>query len=119
MADTIVQLREALDALVQHLPAGWAKNKAKDATITIMLDQELLAFKEPRQPWSVRKTRCVHCGEGCLNVDPNYLSFGVDGEGKCNKLIQDGDLWLCDAGHEKPFCCLGPGCSITCPVEYY
>ena len=88
----------------------------------ILVDQEMLAIKTPRQKALIKKTRCVQCGECCLDAADLRTPWGADDEGKCNALKRDRDKWICTAGLQKPFMCLtdplkgnAPGCSI----EYF
>ena len=89
-------------------------------TLMLLCNQELVAFKEPKKPWKIKKGRCIQCGECCLETPKKHTPFGSDDELKCNALYKDGDRWLCGAGSKKPFKCLAdpikanvPGCAIT------
>ena len=110
-------MKKEFNALVKALP-DWAKKR----TIMVLADQEMLAIKIPRQEALIKKTRCVQCGECCLDVPDRQTPWGSDEEGKCNALKKDRDKWICIAGLQKPFTCLtdplkgnAPGCSI----EYF
>ena len=78
--------------------------------------RELIAFI--KDGYLYKKTEsCSLCGECCMD-NPGTV-YGVDSEGKCNKLVQYGDTWECSAGSSAPFNCLSdpkegdyPICSI-------
>lgn len=94
---------------------------SKDDTLKLLCGQELVAFKEPKKEWKVKKVRCNLCGECCLNVEPNHVPFPID-DGKCSMLDTSGDEWKCMAGHKKPFACLGDPLKANspyCGIEYY
>jgi hypothetical protein len=96
----------------------WATNANQH--LKILSNQELVAFKEPGGDWEIKKTRCVQCGECCMDVF-NLTPFGGDDEGKCNALVKEGDRWLCTAGADKPFRCLQDPLKANnpdCPIEY-
>lgn len=94
---------------------------SKDQTLMLLSGQELVAYKEPKGEWKVKKERCNHCGECCFDIPDSHTPFGSDEEGKCNMLEEENGKWLCRAGWKKPFCCLSDptendinelGCSI-------
>ena len=102
--------------LILDLP-DWATYE--DAEFKLLRNQELVAFKFPKDEWKVKRDRCVQCGECCLDVPEGHTPFGTNGEGKCNMLVKEGDKLVCKAGYNKPFACLGdpsinnaPGCNI-------
>lgn len=98
----------------------WAKEKAKHNTIMILIGNELVAHKKPREDWQIKKVRCNQCGECCLDVF-DLTPFGSDDEGKCNALKKEGDKWICTAGANKPFRCLSDpnkGNVSDCCIEY-
>ena len=78
--------------------------------------RELIAFIKDGYLYQKIES-CNLCGECCMD-EPNTV-YGIDSEGKCNKLVQYGDTWECGAGSSAPFHCLGdpnegdyPICSI-------
>ena len=94
----------------------WAVNQKQ--TLLLLSNQELVATREYKKNWQIKKTRCVQCGECCMDVG-NLTPFGGDDELKCNALVKEGDKWVCTAGADKPFRCLqdplksnNPDCSI-------
>jgi hypothetical protein len=92
----------------------------ENQTLTLLCGQELIAFKHPNEEWKIKKIRCNQCGECCMNIPDNFL-YGTNGEGKCNKLVKEGDKWLCTAGKDKPFCCLQDPANIEeigCCIRY-
>ena len=73
--------------------------------ILIVAGSELAAVKLPHEDfWKVKERRCNRCGECCLDSPPT--PYGIDDEGKCNKLIKDDDEWLCTAGMGRTLRCL-------------
>ena len=110
-------MKKEFKQLMKVLP-----DRTKDRTIMILADQELVAFKEPRQEIKIKKVRCVQCGECCLDVEENHTPFGTNGEGKCNMLDTTGDKWKCLAGYKKPFSCLSDPLKAntpSCTIEYF
>jgi len=91
----------------------WAKG-----TITIHNDMELVAYQIPGKRMKVKKTRCTNCGECCLNVPDGHFSWGIDEEGKCDRLEKQGDKWVCTAGREKPFNCCTVVSEENCDIEW-
>ena len=94
----------------------------KTSTLRILKGLELVAFREPKKEWKVKKVRCVQCGECCLDMPDGHTPFGSDEEGKCNALKKEGDKWICTAGDKKPFVCLGDplkGNTPSCSIEYF
>jgi len=90
-------------------------------TLMLLCNQELVAYKEPKGEWKIKKVRCNQCGECCLDVEPNHVPFPIE-NGKCSMLDTSGDKWTCKAGHKKPFACLGDPLkanSPSCVIEYY
>jgi len=78
--------------------------------------RELIAFTRDGYLY-IKTESCNLCGECCMD-EPN-TAYGIDDEGKCNKLVRFGDTWECSAGNAAPFNCLGdpnegdyPNCSI-------
>jgi hypothetical protein len=93
-----------------------------NATLILLADQELVAFKTPNEELKVKKERCVQCGECCLDTPDGHTPFGSDDEDKCNALKKEGDKWLCTAGAKKPFRCLPDPNQITypsCSIRYF
>ena len=105
--------KESVEQMIKLLP-DWAKK----GEIRISSNRELVAFRSPERELKVKKVRCSNCGTCCLSVPENYFSFGTNGDGKCNKLIKDGDKWLCNAGKDIPFNCCGPVNEEDCSVEW-
>jgi len=94
----------------------WARGRK----IMLLADQELVARRDPEGPLMVKVSRCDQSGECCLDIPQGHLDFGTNGEGRCNKLADDGS---CTAGHQKPFGCLDdPPQSeldeLNCPIRY-
>jgi hypothetical protein len=92
------EFKKAIEKMIELLP-DWAQGKP----IKLLANQELVFRKDPDAKLQIKMIRCNLCGECCLQVPENYLQFGTNGEGRCNKLNKDG---TCDAGHQKPFACL-------------
>jgi hypothetical protein len=95
---------------------------AKDNTLIILADTELLGFKTPRKEWKFKQERCNQCGECCLDVPPNHTPYGADEEGKCNALVKEGEKRICTTGFMKPFACLADPLNIDeigCSIRYY
>lgn len=97
------QFKKVLQKAIDLLPDEWKAQRV----ITVLADQELFASYNSQDGLKVKVVRCNFCGECCLDVPDDHLSFGTNGEGKCNKLIMDEEGWKCGAGYEKPFSCLG------------
>ena len=79
------------------------------STLTILAGNELVAFKEPKGEWKVKKERCCQCGECCF-------------EEECGYLKQEGDRWICTMGSRKPFRCLADpkeGEHESCSIRYF
>lgn len=75
------------------------------------LGRELIAFIEG--DYLVVKTEsCNYCGECCMD-EPETV-YGVDDEGKCNKLVRFGDVWECAAGTRVPWNCLDDPVDVPC-----
>lgn len=92
----------------------------KNLTLMILSGQELVAFKEPKRDWKIKKIRCIQCGECCL-IDPNNVPFLGENE-KCIYLNISGDKCACMAGEKKPFGCLIDPLKQnvpTCAIEYF
>ena len=90
----------------------------EERRLVILAGIECVASKEPSENyWKIKETRCNQCGMCCFDYPPT--PYGVDGEGKCNKLRFDHGKWECLARTEKPYnCLLDPieddiGCCIT------
>ena len=92
-----------------------------DQRLTLIAgSRELVAKKNPVEDWwLVKKTRCNFCGECCMAIGDNW-AFPPDDEGKCTKLVKDGDKWKCSAKYNTPVRCIpdplkenAPGCCIT------
>lgn len=87
--------------------------------IWIHNNQELVAYKMPGKEVKVKKVRCDNCGECCLSVPEGHFSWGVDEEGKCNKVKKQGEKWICGlSGNEKPFNCCTLVTEKHCTVEW-
>lgn len=109
------EFKKALEKALELLP-DWAQGKK----IILTANQELVAKRDPESELKVKAVRCNYCSECCLEVPDDYLSFGTNGEGKCNKLGENGK---CEAGHQKPFSCIDdpPESAfkdLNCKIEY-
>lgn len=93
------KFKEGLVMILQNLP-DWAQ----DQEITLIAGLELLVHKMPGQPAEIKRVRCNYCGACCM--DYPMTDYGIDDEGKCEKLEKEGDKWICRAGVKKPFNCL-------------
>lgn len=112
-----MDLKEAFENLFEALP-DWAK----DRRLVLLSGIELVAAKDYGHDWKIKKVRCNQCGECCLDMEPDYLPFGVSKEGICNMLEQAGDKMLCKAGHVRPLCCLADPekeNAFHCCIEYF
>ena len=109
-----------MDKFLSLLPK-WARNKAKDNPTIILVGNELVAVKNPRENWKLKKVRCNQCGECCMDIPANLLPFGTNESpsGKCNMLEKEGEKWLCRAGHMKPFSCLFDPADTDCCIRYF
>jgi hypothetical protein len=92
------EFKKAVEKMLALLP-DWAQGKS----IKLIANQELVFRQDPDEPLKIKIERCNYCGQCCLEVPDNYLQFGTNGEGRCNKLTDDGK---CSAGHQKPFACI-------------
>jgi hypothetical protein len=90
-------------------------------SILIQANGELVAFQHHDGTLKVKQKRCDQCGECCLDVG-GAGPYGSDDEGKCSKLIKEGDKWMCAAWKQitgpKPYrCVFDPdnleGCCVT------
>ena len=92
---------------------------AKERRILIIAGCELAAMKLPHEDfWKIKQQRCDLCGECCLDNPPT--PYGVDDEGKCNKLRKDGNQWICLAGSGRTVACLKdpPESYEACRITY-
>ena len=96
-----------------------------DQRLTLIAgNRELVARKNPWENfWEVKVVRCSNCGECCLGLVGGQFKnfpFPIDDEGRCSKLVQEGERLMCrNTGHDLPFRCLTdpalenvPCCSI-------
>ena len=60
----------------------WAVGENK--TILLLSNQELVAVKKTGEKWKVKKTRCIQCGECCMDVG-NLTPYGADDEMKVQR----------------------------------
>jgi len=113
------KIEKAWNDLVALLPT-WATEKAN---LFLLADQELVIHQaigvglEPH----IKKDRCTHCGDCCLETPDGHTPFGSDDEEKCNALYKEGDKWLCGAAANRPFRCLSDpmkGNVPTCQIRY-
>jgi len=102
--------------IILEIPDSFA-----DQRLTFLAgSKELIATKVPWEDfWLVKTTRCNYCGECCMDIGENWL-WPPDDEGKCIKLVKNGDKWECSAGHDTPVRCIpdplktnSPTCCIT------
>jgi hypothetical protein len=93
------ELMEIIEELIEALP-DWARKKRQ---LRLTADQELIFKWNDREGVRLKVVRCNQCAACCLEIPDDYLSFGTNGEGRCNKLTEDG---LCSAGHQRPSCCI-------------
>lgn len=93
------KFKEAVKQMILNLP-DWAKNQQ----IMVLAGMELLVYYVPGDKIQIKKVRCNFCGDCCLDYPDT--PYGVDDEGKCNKLEFDGDKWICLARFHKPYNCL-------------
>jgi hypothetical protein len=78
---------------------------AASTRLLIIAGTECVAQKLPQDDfWQVKKIRCNRCGECCLDSPPT--PYGLDDEGKCVKLIREGEEWICTAGMGKALRCV-------------
>ena len=88
-------------------------DKYKERLLIVMAGRELVARKHPDDDfWLVKTQSCNYCGECCMDHPPT--PYGVDDEGKCNKLVKFGDKWECAAGASAPWNCLNDPEDIEC-----
>lgn len=95
---------------------------AEERRLLILGGVELIAEKVPWNDYiEVKRERCNNCGQCCMTLTPDSMQtpFGVDDEGMCKALKNEGDKWVCGAGVKKPYSCLAdplkentPECSI-------
>ena len=108
------ELIDGIILLIKNLPPWGEKKK-----ITILLGMECFVTYLPAEKIIRIKTiRCDFCGACCMDLPPNsnFVTCGVDDEGKCNALYKDRDnTWKCNAKYNKPYRCLGDPMKINTP----
>ena len=99
----------------------WEQVRDKSFALVAGLRQTIAFNDGPwDDTWKVKKVRCNNCGECCLDVGENW-TFPADDEGKCSKLIKEGDKWVCDAKYDTPIRCVPDPLKANAPlccVEY-
>lgn len=92
-----------------------------DATLMLLCNQELVAFKFPRKKWRIKKVRCNQCGQCCHDTPEGHTPFGST-DNVCNALKFEDGKFLCTAGANRPYRCLPDpleGVYSECCIEYY
>jgi len=82
----------------------------EDKNILIQANGELIMFKLPSDDkFTVKIRSCSNCGQCCLDIGESG-PYGCDDEGKCLRVIKDGDNWYCSTFNQlrgpQPFRCV-------------
>jgi hypothetical protein len=90
----------------------------KDASIYVIAQGELAAYKRENGLWKIKVSRCNKCGKCCMGLGD--VTTEMKFSGNCYYLKKFGEFYECMLGPDKPLGChIGSGENIPECTEAY